>query len=96
MLGAHLVEENGEQGVRFAVWAPHAERVSVVGDFNRWNGDAHPMVRQPESGIWALFIPGLGEGTIYKYEIRTHRGDLLLKADPYAFWAEVKPNTASK
>lgn len=95
MLGAHLVEENGQAGVRFAVWAPHAERVSVVGDFNGWNGDAHPMVRQPESGIWALFIPGLTEGTLYKYEIRTHRGDLILKADPYAFWAEVKPNTAS-
>ncbi|HHT72189.1 MAG TPA: 1,4-alpha-glucan branching protein GlgB [Firmicutes bacterium] len=96
MLGAHLVEENGEAGVRFAVWAPHAERVSVVGDFNSWNGDAHPMVRQPKSGIWALFIPGLTEGAIYKYEIRTGRGDLLLKADPYAFWAEVKPQTASK
>lgn len=96
MLGAHLVEENGQAGVRFAVWAPNAERVSVVGDFNSWNGDAHPMKRQPASGIWALFIPGLGEGTIYKYEIRTYSGQLILKADPYAFYAEVKPRTASK
>ena len=95
-MGGHLVEENGVKGARFAVWAPHARRVSVVGDFNNWDGRRHPMERMPQSGIWALFIPGLKEGDLYKYEILTREGHLLLKADPFGFWMEKKPNTASR
>ena len=95
-MGGHLVEENGVKGARFAVWAPHARRVSVVGDFNNWDGRRHPMERMPQSGIWALFIPGLKEGDLYKYEILTRGGHLLLKADPFGFWMEKKPNTASR
>ena len=95
-MGGHLVEENGVKGARFAVWAPHAQRVSVVGDFNNWDGRRHPMVKMPQSGIWALFVPGLKEGDLYKYEILTPEGNLLLKADPFGFWMEKKPNTASR
>src|SRR5690606_33399690 len=71
-LGAHLVEINGIHGVHFAVWAPNAQRVSVVGDFNNWDGRRHPMRFLPEIGVWELFIPLLTEGDIYKYEIKTH------------------------
>ncbi|HEY0602610.1 MAG TPA: 1,4-alpha-glucan branching protein GlgB [Herpetosiphonaceae bacterium] len=93
-LGAHLTTIDGVAGVEFAVWAPNAQRVSVLGDWNWWDGRVHPM--QPrDSGIWELFIPGLTEGTAYKYEIRTHSGQLLEKADPYGFWAEFRPKTAS-
>lgn len=95
-LGGHLVEENGVKGARFAVWAPNAARVSVVGDFNNWDGRRHPLVRLPESGIWVLFVPGLKAGDLYKYEILTREGHLLLKADPFGFWMEKKPNTASR
>ena len=95
-MGGHLVAENGVQGARFAVWAPNAQRVSVVGDFNNWDGRRHPMEKMPQSGIWALFVPGLKEGDLYKYEILTKEGHLLLKADPFAFWAEKKPKTASR
>ena len=95
-MGGHLTEENGVKGARFAVWAPNAQRVAVVGDFNNWDGRRHPMQRMPQSGIWALFIPGLKEGDLYKYEILTKDGNLLLKADPYGFWMEKKPNTASR
>ncbi|NLK09053.1 MAG: 1,4-alpha-glucan branching protein GlgB [Firmicutes bacterium] len=94
MLGAHIAVKNGSEGVRFAVWAPHAQSVGVVGDFNEWNEVAHPMERVENSGIWALFIPGLGEGTLYKYAVHANNG-ILLKADPYGFYAEVRPNTAS-
>ena len=90
-MGGHLVAENGVQGARFAVWAPNAQRVSVVGDFNNWDGRRHPMEKMPQSGIWALFVPGLEEGDLYKYEILTKEGHLLLKADPFAFWAEKSP-----
>jgi 1,4-alpha-glucan branching enzyme len=82
-------------GVHFAVWAPNAQRVSVIGDFNRWDGRVHPMRRLVPSGIWEIFIPDLEDGTCYKYEIRTPAGDLLEKADPYARRFEVPPNTAS-
>ena len=95
-LGAHLVEINGVHGVNFAVWAPNAQRVSVIGDFNQWNGLRHPMRFQQDIGVWELFIPGLGEGTVYKYEIKTrYRGYTVSKADPVAYASEMRPNNAS-
>jgi 1,4-alpha-glucan branching enzyme len=81
--------------VHFAVWAPNAQRVSVIGDFNRWDGRVHPMRRLVPSGVWELFIPGLADGTCYKYEVRTADGSLVNKSDPYAQRFEVPPNTAS-
>ncbi len=94
--GAHVCELKGVRGVSFAVWAPSALRVSVVGDFNRWDGRTHPMRLRGASGCWELFIPGLGEGAIYKYEIRSRLGPIpFLKSDPYGFYAEVRPKTAS-
>jgi len=95
-LGAQLLENEGVRGVNFAVWAPNARRVSVVGGFNDWDGRRHPMRKAFESGIWQIFIPGLGAGELYKYEIKTADGKLLpLKADPIAFQAEKPPHTAS-
>ena len=95
-LGAHLLRIGDADGVHFAVWAPNADRVSVVGDFNRWDGRVHPMRRLGASGVWEIFIPGLGEGERYKYEIRSSRhGELLLKTDPYGFRFELPPMTAS-
>lgn len=93
-LGAHLAKIDGVAGVRFAVWAPNAAAVSVVGEFNHWQGGHSPMVRQGESGVWALFIPGLSAGEIYKYLIETKQ-DSFLKADPFAFFAERRPQSAS-
>jgi 1,4-alpha-glucan branching enzyme len=92
-LGAHLTTIDGVAGVRFAVWAPNAERVSVVGGWNDWDGRVHPMHKY--GGIWELFIPGLREGTIYKYEIRSYNGQSFPKADPYGFACELRPQTAS-
>jgi 1,4-alpha-glucan branching enzyme len=94
-LGAHVREAEGVQGVSFAVWAPSARSVSVVGDFNTWDGRLHPMRSLGSSGIWELFVPGVPEGARYKYEIRTQDGSLALRADPYAFAAEEPPQTAS-
>jgi 1,4-alpha-glucan branching enzyme len=95
-LGAHVREMAGLQGVQFAVWAPNALRVSVVGDFNRWDGRVHPMRSRGNSGVWELFLPELKEGTVYKYEIRSRLGELpFLKADPYAFEAELRPKSGS-
>ncbi len=95
-LGAHLKTVDGVTGVHFAVWAPSARRVSVVGDFNHWDGRVHPMRARGSSGIWELFVPDVGECTIYKFEIVGPRGTVLpLKADPYAFCAELRPNTGS-
>ncbi|HMD43580.1 MAG TPA: 1,4-alpha-glucan branching protein GlgB [Candidatus Acidoferrum sp.] len=95
-LGAHLKTVDGVCGVHFAIWAPSAKRVSVVGDFNRWDGRVHPMRARGSSGIWELFIPEVGESTIYKYEIVGPQGGVLpLKADPYGFSAELRPNTGS-
>ncbi|MCO5183188.1 MAG: 1,4-alpha-glucan branching protein GlgB [Anaerolineae bacterium] len=95
-LGAHLMEIDGYHGVRFAVWAPSALRVSVVGDFNMWDGRRHVMRYHPGSGLWEIFIPGLGEGTVYKYEIKTHYMDYTVnKSDPVGFYGEVRPNNAS-
>jgi 1,4-alpha-glucan branching enzyme len=95
-LGSHIITLNGVTGVHFAVWAPNAERVSVVGDFNRWNGLMHPMRSLVPNGLWEIFIPGLGQGERYKYEIRPRRAALpILKADPYARRFETPPATAS-
>lgn len=96
MLGAQVITQDGVTGVRFSVWAPHAEEVRVVGNFNDWQGDRTPMIRVDQSGIWTAFVPEIGQGEVYKYEVHTRHGDLLLKADPYAFHAEQRPGTASK
>ncbi len=95
-LGAHFSEHWGVSGVSFSVWAPNARGVSVVGDFNSWDGRLHQMRQMGSSGIWEIFVPELGLGVIYKYEIRPKEGPPALKADPVAFHAEVPPNTASK
>lgn len=96
-LGAHLLTLDGVSGVLFAVWAPNARRVSVVGDFNRWDGRVHPMRLHPGNGIWEIFLPGLREGSLYKFEILSRTGGVLaLKTDPYAFAFErTNPPTAS-
>jgi len=96
VLGAHLMAHEGVDGVHFAVWAPNAERVSVVGDFNVWDGRRHPMRRRGPTGVWEIFVPGLTEGETYKYEIRGPGGALLpLKADPVGFGSEHPPKNAS-
>jgi 1,4-alpha-glucan branching enzyme len=95
-LGAHPITLAAVDGVSFAVWAPNASRVAVVGDFNVWDARRHPMRKRPEAGIWELFIPGLRQGAVYKYAIDDAQGNRLpLKSDPYAFHAELRPNTAS-
>jgi 1,4-alpha-glucan branching enzyme len=96
MLGAHLMTQQEVSGVRFAVWAPNAERVSVVGNFNNWDGRVHPMRAHGSSGVWELFIPGLQVGEIYKFEIRNRQtGNVLVKTDPYGFSFELRPGTAA-
>ena len=94
-LGAHVVDVDGVPGIHFAVWAPAARRVSVVGDFNAWDGTRHPMRMLDTSGVWIAFVPEIGEGELYKYEIETQQGELLQKSDPYAFRMELRPQTAS-
>ena len=94
-VGAHPYTYRGQDGYYFAVWAPHAAAVSLVGDFNAWNPDATPMKPVADSGIYELFVPGLGVGQLYKFAITTHTGTILFKADPYAFSAEYRPGTAS-
>ncbi len=94
-LGAHPKTYRRKEGMYFAVWAPHAQAVSVVGDFNEWNPDATPMEALGTSGIYEAFVPGLGTGQLYKYAITTQEGKVLFKADPYAFEAEYRPGTAS-
>jgi 1,4-alpha-glucan branching enzyme len=94
-LGAHLRVLGGVSGVSFAVWAPSAARVSVVGNFNRWDGRYHPMRSLGASGVWELFVPGLGEGELYKFEIRDQRGGVRLKTDPYGTYFEPPPNNAA-
>lgn len=94
-LGAHVREVSGIRGVQFGVWAPNAMRVSIVGDFNRWDGRANPMRSRP-TGVWEIFLPGLSEGDFYKFEIRSRAGEILtLKSDPYGFAAEVRPKSSS-
>ncbi|HTU01102.1 MAG TPA: 1,4-alpha-glucan branching enzyme, partial [Candidatus Sulfotelmatobacter sp.] len=96
-LGAHLITVDGVPGVRFAVWAPNARRASVVGDWNGWDGRVQAMRLHPGNGLWEIFIPGLAAGAFYKYEFLGRSGQpLALKADPYAFAAEIPPRTASK
>jgi 1,4-alpha-glucan branching enzyme len=93
-LGAHVRTVDGVAGVAFAVWAPHARRVSVVGDWNHWDGRIHPMRRVGSTGVWELFIPGLAEGRLYKFELHTPQGAITLKLDPYAESAQRRPETA--
>jgi 1,4-alpha-glucan branching enzyme len=96
VMGAHPREMEGVQGTAFAVWAPNARRVSVVGEFNGWDGRVHPMRKRVEVGIWELFLPGIDPGAVYKFEVKDQHGHLLpLKADPFAFYAERPPRTAS-
>lgn len=95
VLGAHPRVIEGVAGTAFAVWAPNAQRVSVVGDFNQWDGRRNPMRLRRECGVWEIFMPGLGVGTLYKFEIRAQSGELMSKADPCGFGSELRPRTAS-
>lgn len=90
-----LIHIADSDGYYFAVWAPHAAAVSLVGYLNAWNPDATPMKPVADSGIYELFVPGLGVGQLYKFAITTHTGTILFKADPYAFSAEYRPGTVS-
>ncbi|PPD32733.1 MAG: 1,4-alpha-glucan branching enzyme [Methylomonas sp.] len=95
-LGGHLHTMDGVEGVYFSVWAPNAERVSIIGDFNRWDGRSHPMRNLGGCGIWELFVPGLDVGCLYKFEIRNHHtGQVLVKTDPYGQQFEFRPQTAA-
>ncbi|HMS81593.1 MAG TPA: 1,4-alpha-glucan branching enzyme, partial [Burkholderiaceae bacterium] len=95
-LGANARTIDGVAGTAFAVWAPNARRVSVVGDFNGWDGRVHAMRRRVEAGVWELFVPGVDDGARYKFEVLGAGGELLLKGDPYARLAEPPPATASR
>ncbi|MFZ2878838.1 MAG: hypothetical protein WA009_04805, partial [Phototrophicaceae bacterium] len=93
--GAHVVEHEGVRGVNFAVWAPNALRISIIGGFNRWDERGLPM-RMRTGGVWELFVPGIGEGEVYRYDIRSHnQGWRFQKSDPFAFFSEVRPANAS-
>jgi len=94
-MGAHVMTIDGVQGVHFAVWAPNAMRVSVIGWFNRWDGRHHPMQHRGGSGLWEIFIPHLQPGDLYKFEIKGRHNFLGQKADPYAFFSELRPKSAS-
>lgn len=95
VMGARLATHQGQTGVKFAVWAPGARRVSVIGDFNHWDGRLNPMRSLGSSGVWELFVPGLKEGEKYKFEIKTQSHQLLVKSDPFAYSSEMRPATAS-
>ena len=95
-MGAHKVTCNGEEGVYFAVWAPHARRAAVIGDFNDWDFEANYMERQEPLGIYTCFVPGVKEGELYKFCIETEQGKRIFKADPFANYAELRPGTASR
>ncbi|MBI2848414.1 MAG: 1,4-alpha-glucan branching protein GlgB [Chloroflexi bacterium] len=95
-MGAHPVQQNGEAGMHFAVWAPNARYVSVIGDFNGWNKRANPIHQRDRSGIWEGFIPGVGKGALYKYHVESrYHGYKADKADPFAFYSQISPSTAS-
>ncbi|WP_233115855.1 1,4-alpha-glucan branching protein GlgB [Aggregatibacter actinomycetemcomitans] len=96
VLGAHFIECDGVSGVNFRLWAPNAKRVSVVGDFNYWDGCRHPMRLHPASGVWELFLLKVSLGQLYKFELIDCHGNLRLKADPYAFSSQLRPDTASQ
>jgi 1,4-alpha-glucan branching enzyme len=95
-LGSHFATVNGIGGIQFAVWAPGARSVSVIGDFNNWDRRSHAMRVLGSSGVWEIFIPGLPEGALYKFQVKTQQGFILDKADPYGFEMEVRPRTASR
>jgi 1,4-alpha-glucan branching enzyme len=96
-LGAHVTERDGQRGTHFAVWAPNARAVSVIGEFNDWKAGRHPMTVRPGAGVWECFIPGVGQGAVYKYAIDSRYNDYHVdKADPYGFAGEIRPQTASK
>ena len=94
-MGSSVVKHGGVDGVHFAVWAPEAKRVSVVGSFNNWDGRVHQMRTLGASGVWEIFIPGLHEGDIYRFEIKTKNNNIMLKSDPYAYYSEIRPANAS-
>ena len=95
-LGAHPSTEDGVKGMYFAVWAPNAASVHVIGTFNDWNEESHPMEKLGPGGIHKIFIPGVGENEMYKYLIQTPAGEKLYKADPFANYTEMRPGNASK
>ena len=95
MLGSHAVNMDGVDGVRFAVWAPNAERVSVIGEFNNWDGRVYPMRMHGSSGVWEIFIPEIRQHALYRFEIRNRNGHVMVKSDPYAQGFELRPGTAS-
>lgn len=94
-LGCHLKKEKGKWGAEFKVWAPNAKDVSVVGNFNDWDGSKHRMFFNGYHGVWSIFIPNIKEGDIYKYQITSQDGRVFLKSDPFAFYSELRPGTAS-
>lgn len=96
VLGAHLRQRDGIKGIEFTVWAPQAKAVSLVGDFNEWRDDEHVMEAVEDTGMWHLFVPDLNEFELYKYAVRDQHDQVVLKADPFAFYSEVKPKTASR
>lgn len=96
VLGAHPMAHKGTEGVRFAVWAPNARAVSVVGDFNDWDAGSHPLQAQEDSGVWCVFIPGVPVGSLYKFSVTTRDGRQLIKTDPYGQEFELRPSTAAR
>ncbi|WP_408956354.1 1,4-alpha-glucan branching protein GlgB [Natroniella sp. ANB-PHB2] len=94
-MGAKIITHDGSRGVHFSIWAPEAKRVSVIGQFNNWDGRIHQLRLLEGSGVWELFIPGLGEEELYRFEILTKAGQKLIKSDPYAFYSELRPASAS-
>src|SRR6056297_2286994 len=95
ILGAHLCGKDGEKGTHFTVWAPKAQHISVIGDFNNWDDSKHKMQKIKDSGLWTIFIPGSHQGKKYKYKIKDYKNIIREKADPFGFYAEKPPATAS-